>query len=76
MPAKDIYHNTVKTALEKDGWKITDDPFKLKWGLRELFVDLGSKKLLIAEKAERRIIVEIKSFINPSAIADLQNALG
>ena len=50
MPAKDIYHNTVRTALEKDGWIITDDPFKLKWGLRELFVDLGAKKLLVAEK--------------------------
>lgn len=42
MPAKDIYHETVKTALTKDGWTITDDPFKLKWGLRELFVELGA----------------------------------
>mgnify|MGYP001153314642 CR=1 FL=1 len=23
MPAKDFYHNTVKTALIKDGWTIT-----------------------------------------------------
>ena len=76
MPAKDIYHNAVRTALEKDGWIITDDPFKLKWGLRELFVDLGAKKLLAAEKGEQKIIVEVKSFISPSAIADLQNALG
>ena len=27
--AKDIYHDTVRTALEKDGWTITDDPFNL-----------------------------------------------
>lgn len=40
MPAKDIYHNTVRAALEKDGWTITDDPLKLKWGIRELFIDL------------------------------------
>jgi hypothetical protein len=25
MPAKDLFHNTVKTALEKDGWTITDE---------------------------------------------------
>jgi hypothetical protein len=29
MPAKDIYHETVKNALIKDGWTITDDPLKL-----------------------------------------------
>jgi len=29
MPAKDIYHERVKKALEKDGWTITNDPFKL-----------------------------------------------
>ncbi|MBA4182514.1 MAG: fatty-acid synthase, partial [Acidobacteria bacterium] len=26
MPAKDIYHDTVKNALIKDGWTITHDP--------------------------------------------------
>ncbi len=25
MPAKDLFHNTVKTALDKDGWTITDE---------------------------------------------------
>lgn len=25
--AKDKYHNIVKRALEKEGWKITHDPF-------------------------------------------------
>jgi XisH protein len=28
--AKDIFHNTVKTALQKDGWIITHDPYKLR----------------------------------------------
>jgi hypothetical protein len=27
--AKDIYHALVKTALVKDGWTITDDPYIL-----------------------------------------------
>ena len=26
MPAKDIFHNTVKIGLEKEGWEITSDP--------------------------------------------------
>ena len=44
MPAKDFYHDPVKNALVKDGWTITNDPLRLKWGVRELFVDLGLTK--------------------------------
>ena len=76
MPAKDIYHDTVKNSLIKDGWTITDDPLRLKWGLRELFVDLGISKLISAQKANQKIAVEIKSFTNPSPIYDLEQALG
>ncbi|WP_283754962.1 XisH family protein [Roseofilum acuticapitatum] len=76
MPAKDFYHDRVKTALIKDGWEITNDPLRLKWGIRELFVDLGVKKLIAARKAQQKIAVEIKGFTNPSAIADLEQALG
>ncbi|NES69636.1 MAG: fatty-acid synthase [Okeania sp. SIO2D1] len=76
MPAKDIYHDVVKNALIKDGWIVTNDPFRLKWGARELFVDLGLSKLIAAQKAEQKIAVEIKSFTNPSSIADLEQALG
>ena len=76
MPAKDTYHNVVKNALIKDGWEVTNDPFRLKWGVRELFVDLGLSKLIAAQKAEQKIAVEIKSFANPSSIADLEQALG
>ncbi|WP_338043129.1 MULTISPECIES: element excision factor XisH family protein [Okeania] len=42
MPAKDIYHNTVKTALEKDDWIVTNDPLIIRWGKRDLCVDLGA----------------------------------
>ncbi|MEB3282115.1 MAG: element excision factor XisH family protein [Lyngbya sp.] len=37
MPAKDFYHDTVKNALIKDGWRITNDPLRLKWGWEETF---------------------------------------
>ncbi|MGL5078673.1 MAG: XisH family protein, partial [Waterburya sp.] len=76
MPAKDIFHNIVIIALQKDGWQITDDPLRIKWGLRELFVDLGAKKLIAAQKGESKIAVEIKSFIGRSPINELENALG
>ncbi|MGK7898674.1 MAG: XisH family protein [Xenococcus sp. (in: cyanobacteria)] len=76
MPAKDIYHEIVKNALIKDGWTITDDPLKLTIGSRSLYVDLGAKQLLAAQKEAQKIAVEIKSFISPSPINDLENALG
>ncbi|GAB1540740.1 hypothetical protein NUACC21_34090 [Scytonema sp. NUACC21] len=41
-----------------------------------MFVDLGATKLLAAQKAERKIAVEIKSFVNASPVTDLEVALG
>ena len=76
MPAKDIYHNTVKNALIKDDWIVTDDPLHLKWGQKDMYVDLGAKQLLAAEQGTRKIAVEIKSFVSPSEMADLKDAIG
>ncbi len=42
MPAKDIYHDRLKNALIKDGWIITHDPLRLKWGVKDMYVDLGA----------------------------------
>ncbi len=76
MPAKDLYHDVVRTALVKDGWHITHDPLTLRWGKKDLFVDLGAEKLLAAEKGEEKIAVEVKSFLGRSEVADLEQALG
>lgn len=76
MPAKDIFHDNVKNALLKDGWNITNDPLKLQWGNKDLYVDLGAEKLIAAEKENHKIAVEIKSFVGNSQVADLQQALG
>jgi hypothetical protein len=76
MPAKDIYHDAVKNALIKDGWIITDDPLHLKWGQKDMYVDLGAKQLLAAEQGTKKIAVEIKSFVSPSEMADLKDAIG
>ncbi|NEN94936.1 MAG: xisH family protein [Moorea sp. SIO3I7] len=42
MPAKDIYHDTVKNALIKDGWTITNDPLSLKIGKKDIYIDLAA----------------------------------
>jgi len=74
--AKDIYHDTVRTALEKDGWTITEELLRLTIGSRSVYIDLGAEKLIAAEKAGRKIAIEIKSFVSPSPVNDLENALG
>jgi hypothetical protein len=76
MPAQDIYHNAVKNALIKDNWTITHDPLRLQWGSKDLYIDLGAEQLLAAEKVGQKIAVEIKSFVGPSVVADLEQALG
>ncbi|WP_413176121.1 element excision factor XisH family protein [Anabaena azotica] len=55
---------------------MTKHPFVLKWGIRDLYIDLGAEKLIAAEKTGQKIAVEIKSFIGASLVTDLENALG
>ena len=76
MPARDKFHDSVRNALIKDGWTITDDPLTLKFGETELYVDLGAEKVLAAEKEGQKIAVEIKSFLGKSIIAETQDAIG
>ncbi len=76
MAAKDIYHDHVRKALEKDGWTITHDPLSVKWLGRTLQVDLGAERLIAAEKGAEKIAVEVKSFLSDSPIEDLRDAIG
>ena len=76
MPARDLYHNALRNALIKDGWTITHDPLRLKWGVKDMYVDLGAEQVVSAEKAGQKIAVEIKSFVGASELNDIENALG
>ncbi len=76
MAKRDIYHDTVKRALENDGWTITHDPFTLRFGRKRLYADLGAERLIQAEKEQQKIVVEIKSFVGLSDMHDLEQALG
>jgi len=41
-----------------------------------MYVDLGAREILAAEKSGRKIGVEIKSFTGPSEMRELEQALG
>jgi hypothetical protein len=76
VSAKDIFHEAVKHALQKEQWVITDDPLRFKFGNVNFQVDLAAEQLIAAARAGEKIAVEIKSFLNPSAITDFYSALG
>ena len=76
MPAKDIFHDAVRVALEKDSWSITHDPLSMTIDGIEFYIDLGAERLLAAEKEGQKIAVEVKSFLGKSDISEFHTALG
>lgn len=72
--AKDLIHNAVKHALQKSGWEIVADPFRLIYAEFVLLADLAAVPL--AQQARSKLIVEIKSFAGRSFVRELQQALG
>lgn len=76
MPVRDLYHDCVRTALEKDGWAVTHDPFPVWFGGRSLQVDLAGERLLSASRGEEYIAVEVKTFGGGSDVYDMQAAIG
>ncbi len=76
MTAKDKFHDAVKLALTKENWIITDDPLKFEYGDVKFRIDLAADRLLAAERQNEKIAIEIKSFLNPSALTDFHAAVG
>lgn len=76
--ARDFIHASVRLALEKDSWLITDDPLRIdlpnKIGYYE--VDLGAEQVLAAEREGRKIAVEIKSLLGDSLLNQFHEVLG
>ena len=55
--AKDLFHNQVRTALIKDHWEITHDPFKVRISeVVKVQIDLGAER-----SEERRVGKECSS---------------
>ncbi len=76
MSAKDKYHEAFKTALEKEGWTVMNDPLSLKSGTIPVYIDLEAERIIAAERGNEKIAIEIKSFGGPSFITDLYMAVG
>ncbi|HBE21169.1 MAG TPA: fatty-acid oxidation protein subunit alpha [Cyanobacteria bacterium UBA11149] len=77
MSARYIFHEVVKIALQKDGWRITDDPLSLSVGGVSVSIDLGAERLIAAEREGEKIAVEVKSFLErTSAVSQFHIALG
>lgn len=76
--ARDLLHQSVRLALEKDGWNITNDPFFLydkSLGIN-YDVDLGAEKTITAIKGTKKILVEVKSFARVSLRNEFHSILG
>jgi XisH protein len=74
---KDLFHNQLKTALLKDDWLITHDPFEIR--ISEAVrrqICLGTDNMLAAQRNLEKIAVEIKSFTSDSGISEFHRALG
>lgn len=76
MSARDLFHEAVKRALQKQQWVITHDPLELQLDEVTLKIDLGAERLIAAERSGEKIAVEVKSFASPSAVSEFHTALG
>lgn len=56
MPARDLFHEIVKIALEKENWLITHNPYHIDLGFVDFYIDLGAERLLAAMKENQKII--------------------
>jgi XisH protein len=60
--ARDLFHNNVKTALQKDGWNIIHDPYQLRYGVADVYIDLAAEEAIAAEKEGRKIATVIERY--------------
>jgi predicted RecB family endonuclease len=74
--ARDLFHYQVKNALIKEGWNITDDPYRMEVDKVLYEIDLGAEPMIAAEKNGEKIAVEIKSFAGASTISEFHKAVG
>ncbi len=74
--AKDIYHEHVREALEKDGWTITANPLPVLLDDERWEIDLGAEKIFLAQRGPEKIAVEVKSFLARSRAYEFHRAFG
>jgi hypothetical protein len=74
--ARDKYHEIVRQVLINDGWEITHDPYRFEKWDPEWEIDLGAEKMIGATKANTKIAVEVKTFLQSSFANEFHSVLG
>lgn len=69
MPRQDAFHGAVRTALIKDGWTITHDPFIIRLEDVKFYIDLAAQK-------RGKVAIEIKVFGGISFLNEFEKAVG
>ena len=76
MPSFDQCHNQVMRALQKDGWRITEQQVPMKLGRRRVFIDLRATHGANGSRQELALI-EVKCFPDPQNTSqDIYTAVG
>lgn len=76
MPARDIYHDAVKSALIKDNWAIVADPYLIQCQDINLSADISDSRPIAAEREGHKIVVDIECFVGRSLMTDFHLAVG
>ncbi len=76
MPRRDQIHEAVKNALVKDGWTITDDPYRIVFEDTDVYADLRIMKSGAGTTLQRTLVIEVKGFTGDSPMHNLELALG
>ncbi|MGD1905472.1 MAG: element excision factor XisH family protein [Leptolyngbyaceae cyanobacterium] len=64
MAARDLFHDAVRSGLEKEQWQISSDPLELDWEEVKVKIDLAAERLIAAERGQEKIAVEIVQWIS------------
>ncbi|MFN0037548.1 MAG: element excision factor XisH family protein [Saprospiraceae bacterium] len=75
MPRRDFFHAPIRAALEKDGWTIAADPYKVIWEEKTFLPDLSAERVIAAERGTQKVAFEIKSFLGDFNV-EFYEALG
>ena len=75
MPARGRYHQQVRTALEKDGWTITQDAFRVSYGGHELTAEFAAEREREGDSPECIAVQVATGDTDPSSVG-FQRTLG
>lgn len=62
MPAKDLYHEAIKSALVKDGWIIVFDPYPIKYQEVDYLLIWLARKRFQPQRKKNKSLLRLKVF--------------